>query len=248
MSGNIAPKLVTDRLLLYIDAANPNSYAGTGTIVNNLVFSETGSLINGVSFDPTNNGSFGFDGTNDKIDLGPRISALNLTYPFTIDLWVNVNATLNTTFTRGIFATSNITSISRYYGVSLQLGNTYNGTGNYVALLNVGNGVSAGTNGRRSFATNDEVIIGDQWCHVVGIITTGPDFKLYVNGQKKEGTLSGTGGALVWGSNTITEIGPSNAYNSILVGKVSNVKFYNKELSPQEVLQNYNATKTRYGL
>jgi hypothetical protein len=248
MAFHYSPKIVTDGLVLYLDAANTKSYTGSGTTVNNLSLPETGSLINGVIFDSSDNGYFNFDGTNDKIDLGPRISSLNLTYPFTIDVWVNINATLNTTSPRGIFSTSNTTSIIRYYGISLQLGNIYNGSGNYKVLLNVGNGVSAGTTGRRSFITNDEVIIGNQWCHIVGIINSGPTFKLYINGQEKPGTLSGDGGALVWGVNTITEIGSSNAYNEVLAGKVSNVKFYNSILTPNEILQNYNATKTRYGL
>jgi hypothetical protein len=217
-------------------------------MVNNLAFPETGSLVNGVIFDSADNGYFGFDGTNDKINLGPRISALNLTYPFTIDVWVNVNATLNTTTIRGIFSTSNTPTTIAYYGISLLLGNAFNGSGNYKAFLNVGNGISSGTTGRRSFITDDEVIIGNQWCHVVGVINSGPTFKIYINGQEKPGTLSGTGGALVWGVNTTTEVGPSNAFNEVLAGKVSNVKFYNSILTPTEILQNYNTTKTRYGL
>jgi hypothetical protein len=241
-------QIVKDKLILYLDGANPKSYISSATTVNNLAFPETGTLVNGVLFNNENKGYFTLDGTNDKIDFGTRISSLNLTFPFSVDLWINVNPTGNTTTTRGIFSTSNTPTTIAYYGVFIQLSNAYNGSGNYRLSLSVGNGVSPGTTGRLTLATSNEVLTGGTWCHVVGTIDSGPTFKIYVNGIERSGTLSGTGGGLNWGVNTTTEIGPSNAYNNILVGSVSNLKFYNKLLSQKEVLQNFNADKYRYNL
>jgi len=242
-------RIITDNLILYVDGANPRSYTSGSTTINNLVFNETGTLDNGVGYSTNNLGYFSFDGTDDKISFGTRISSLNLSYPFTVDLWINVNQTGNTTTSRGIFSTSNVPTISAYYGVTIQLASSYNGSGNYKVSIGVGNGVSAGSTGRRTLSTNDEVLIGGTWCHLVGTYDTGPTFKIYVNGVEKTGTLSGTGGALVWGTNTSTEIArTSGGYNNFLVGDVSNFKFYNKLLSQDEILSNFNATRSRFGV
>lgn len=244
-----AGRIITDGLLLYFDGANPRSYVSPLTTVDNLVFDETGTLDNGVTYNTNNKGFFTLDGTNDKISFGTRLSSLNLSYPFTVDLWINVNPTGNITTNRGVFSTSNVPTVSAYYGVTIQLGSSYNGSGNYKLSVGVGNGVSAGTTGRRTLLTNNEVLTGGTWCHVVATYDTGPTFKVYVNGVEKLGTLSGTGGGLVWGIGTFTEVGPSNGgYNNYLNGSVANLKFYNKLLSQADVLNNFNVTRSRFGV
>lgn len=242
--GNV----ITRNMLLYLDGANPRSYVGSGTNVVDLTgYNNIGSLENGVSFNSNNGGTFVFDGVDEKINFGTTLSSANLTYPFSIDFWIKVNPTGNTTTTRGIFATSN-SEVFAYFGISIQLGNAFNGSGNYKVFLNVGNGLSPGPTGRRSLNSDSEVLIGDVWTHVVGIFNTGPTFKIYINGSEVSGTVSGTGGVLNWGTNAKTELGPSNAFNNVLNGTVSNLKFYNTLLTPEEVLQNYNALKSRFGL
>ena len=57
--------IVSDGLVFYIDAANPRCYSGTGLTANGLVGGIGATLINGVGFTSSNNGSFIFDGTND---------------------------------------------------------------------------------------------------------------------------------------------------------------------------------------
>lgn len=243
--GNI----VTSSLLFYVDSANPKSYIGSGLKVNNLLYPETGDLTNGTSFSTQNKGVFTFDGVDDVINFGDRISSLNLTYPFTIDVWVNVDPTGNTVTNRGIFATSNTLTLTQYYGLALQLSSAYNGSGNYKVGVNVGNGLNPGSTGRRSYISNNEVLIGNTWCNVIATIDAGPTIKLYVNGTEVLGTYSGGGGALVWGTSKITNIGqPPGGYQYYLKGEVSIVRFYNKLLSQKEILQNFNVDKYRYNL
>ncbi len=55
-----AGRIVTDKLILYVDGANPNSYVSGSTKVNNLVLNESGNLDNGVSYTTNNLGYFGF--------------------------------------------------------------------------------------------------------------------------------------------------------------------------------------------
>lgn len=242
-------RIITDKLILCVDGANPNSYTPTSTTINNLVYNESGSLVNGVTYSTNKLGYFSFDGVDDKIAFDTRISSLNLTFPFSIDVWINVNPTGNTTTFRGIFTTSTTPTLTNYYGVWLQLASAYNGSGNYKVGVAVGNGVSPGSTGRRTFITDNELLTGNTWCHVVATINTGPTFKIYVNGVEGTGTLSGTGGVLVWGSGTNTEIGRSSGgYDYFLNGGISNLKFYNKLLTQDEILNNYNVTRIRFGV
>ena len=68
MATGYSPKIVTDGLVLYIDAANPKSYPGSGTTWSDLAGSNNGTLTNGPTFDSGNGGSISFDGSNDYID------------------------------------------------------------------------------------------------------------------------------------------------------------------------------------
>jgi hypothetical protein len=63
------PKIVTDDLVLCLDAANKRSYPGTGTTWTDLAGSNDGTLINGPTFDATNGGSIVLDGTNDFVSI-----------------------------------------------------------------------------------------------------------------------------------------------------------------------------------
>lgn len=62
-----SPRIVTDGLVLCLDAANARSYPGTGTTWNDLIGNFSGTATNGVSFTNDNAGSVFFDGTDEKI-------------------------------------------------------------------------------------------------------------------------------------------------------------------------------------
>ena len=60
--------IVTDGLILYLDAGDPSSYPGTGTDwYDQSGNSNDGTLVNGVSYDINDGGSLVFDGINDYI-------------------------------------------------------------------------------------------------------------------------------------------------------------------------------------
>jgi hypothetical protein len=90
MAFNYSPKIVTDGLVLYLDAANPKSYPGTGTAWNDISRGgNNGTLVNGPTFDSTNGGSIVFDGVNDYgINNTPNLPTGNITA--TICAWVYI--------------------------------------------------------------------------------------------------------------------------------------------------------------
>jgi hypothetical protein len=93
MAVNTRNSIVTNGLVLYLDAANRISYVSGSTAWNDMSgFSNNGTLVNGPTFNTGDGGSIVFDGVNDYITLGTQ----NLiSTDFTINLWFN--ATTNTT-------------------------------------------------------------------------------------------------------------------------------------------------------
>ena len=112
-----SPQIVRDGLVLYLDAANPKSYPGSGTTFDLTKNSNNGSLINGVGFTDTDNGAFIFDGVNDYINTSYKIiSGTSSVQPISIDFFIKPDSTQG--------ATSNAPNIlgSAYYsGFGLQM-------------------------------------------------------------------------------------------------------------------------------
>ena len=72
MATFYSPRIVTDGLVLHLDAGNRRSYVSGSTIWTDLVNnSRTGSLVNGPTFDSSNQGSIVFDGVNENVDYFP---------------------------------------------------------------------------------------------------------------------------------------------------------------------------------
>ena len=85
MGISAGPSGVSDGLVFQLDAANLRSYTGTGLTANGLVSGIGGTLVNGVGFTSSNNGSFFFDGTNDYIPIGSLGTFYN---QGTISFWI----------------------------------------------------------------------------------------------------------------------------------------------------------------
>ena len=84
-----SPKIITNGLVLYLDAGNSLSYPGSGTIWTDLSRSQvSGSLLNGPTYNSANNGSIVFDGSNDYVDCGNN-SSLNAPDEITLSAWIN---------------------------------------------------------------------------------------------------------------------------------------------------------------
>jgi hypothetical protein len=76
------PRIVTDGLVLCLDAADSNSYPGSGTTWYDLSGNgSNGTLVNGVGFDSANGGSLSFDGSNDYVNA-PLTKSISCTFSF----------------------------------------------------------------------------------------------------------------------------------------------------------------------
>jgi len=221
------PKIVSSGLVLCLDAANKLSYAGTGTTWTDLSGnSNTGTLTNGPTFSAGNMGSIVYDGVDDYIS-GTNNSSLQLLNDLTIGAWVKLGSGGNAN--QGIFEKMVNTGYSGY-GITRQ--------DDYFKFWTGSSGTFAYTNSNITYSS------GNNWYYVVGRRMAGNN-RLFINSilqtDSQSPPLSDSGEVYVIGRYY------SNIANYYFVGNIAHVFTYNRALSAIEILQNYNATKSRFG-
>jgi hypothetical protein len=221
------PKIITNGLVLYLDAANRNSYPGSGTTWTDLSGNNNnGTLTNGPTFNASNMGSIVFDGTNDYIYRSSLNNFNSSTY--TILLWgkfVSVSSS-GILFNLGRSSGDADTEAQLYYNNSRLVYWDYAGSIAFNFIQ------SSGT-----LSTNVY--------QYLGFTKNSTNGTFYINGYS-----SGTGTA-AFDANISTNdftIG-ADIRDSInyVNGNISQFLLYNRVLTASEVLQNYNATKSRFG-
>lgn len=216
-------------LMLYLDAANIKSYIGSGTSWVDLSGNSiNGTLVNTPAFNSGSGGNFVFNGTNTHI-ISPENSTLNTQTP-SVEVWIKTNS-LNQ---NGFFFEKG--QVNTQYSL-FQEGS------NLVWRQNI-----SGVGALSLYATTSNYINTSNWAQVVGTYTSGTR-RLYVNGELvASDTQSGTISTNANGSS----IGVYGGYNGgrgyYYNGSIGIIRVYNKVLSPEDVLQNYNTTKSRFDL
>jgi hypothetical protein len=206
--------------VLYLDAANTKSYVSGSTTWNDISRGgNTGTLVNGPTFNSGNGGSIVFDGVDDGVNLISTITLGNGNW--TISMWAYANS-FPSNFGR-LISNNNSGPVSNAFGMASgkisyhsylvswtqQLGNT---------TLNVGN-----------------------WYNLIWVNTSG-SMVMYVNGVADSNSFT----------STTSNGGPINCigknWANSFSGRVATTQIYNRALTQTEITQNFNATKTRFGL
>ena len=220
------PSYVTDGLVLNLDAGNLNSYDGSGVTWSDLAQDGNDGTINGATY--TSNNSFDFDGSNDHINLTSHSSEFDFgTGNFSAEAWVK--GSVNGDF-RCIFW--------HHYDPGFTLITTYGQSPNGAVRFWLGGTV---VNGNTS-------ILDNTWHHVI-VTRDGATVTIYVDGAQDASSSAFSGKSA---TTTIAQaaIGQYNvSYTSYpFDGEISVVRIYEKTLTAEEALINFNATKTRFGL
>ena len=225
------PDTVTDGLVLSLDAANKKSYPGSGTAWNDLSGNAiNGTLTNGPVFSSDNVGIIDFDGSNDYIQLQSNGTGTFNNQIFSLGMWFKVDslASYNVLFSYDYTAHS-----APHYATHLRLETSG-------AIRFHWNNGSA----NRSMFTGAGVIVADTWYNIYITFKSGKQ-QLFINGTVIHSTtLPDT----ITFYNQEVWIGRSNFSSGYTNGKITLFNYYNRELSAAEVVQNYNATKSRFGL
>lgn len=220
---NSAPfgSIVTDGLVLNLDATNINSYPGSGTTwTDTSRYNNSGTLINGPTFlRERGRGSIVFDGVDDYVS-----GSLQTISSWTMSLW---------------YLSRNISSALVYYPFSCTTG----GNG-----LGFGGTFNASTqnrwyffDGTNTFSNNNTSIVINSWYNLV-VTKVSTSYNLYTNGNL---SLNGTGVDLSCTQYNLGRRGDNTWYVN---GNIASAQIYNKALTSTEVQQNFNALKSRFGL
>ena len=216
------PRAVTNGLLICVDPANISSYSGTGLTARGLVSGIGSTLVNGIGFSSSNSGTFILDGTNDYIN--GDTTSFDLTGDLSAEVWFNLSAT----------AGDWVRLIGKGDVSNRTFGFWYNNTEQCFLFQRYGttNNVSS---------TYSITVQTNIWYHVL-VTSNGSTHKLYLNGADVQ-TQTGSGPFLSSTSTLKVGYGEIHTYHN---GRIGLYRIYNRALTAQEVLQNYNATKKRY--
>ena len=236
MAGRISylGGIVRNGLVLNLDAAKVDSYPKTGINWNDISGNgNNGTLVNGPTFSSGNGGSIIFDGTNDYISLGTSIpTSLRIGQSdFTIDFWVYTNGTST-------------------YAICGNL-NDANGDGSYWVILNSTytglHTVQFGTTAVSSkFGTTTLPI--NTWTNIT-LSRISNVLTCYINASVYGSTATSANFTGNYNTDYLLGISKTNSlFNTYrLNGRLSLLRIYNGiGLTSTQVLQNYNATKSRY--
>lgn len=226
------PHVVTDGLVFWLDAANPRSYPGSGTVWNDMSGNNnSGSLTNGPTFSSANNGSIVFDGTNDYVsaDKNVFLQLSGISTNFTIELWIYMSYYTAYSDLIGINVSGQVSS------VSFKLANGYLSFGDWQIAQSYYTQV-----------TSSVQVPTNQWIQAV-FTKLGTVGSLYQN-YNIVGSSTITN-ATITDLSENTGIAGRRTGGVFFPGRISTIRIYNnKALSQAEVKQNYDALKGRYNL
>jgi hypothetical protein len=223
---------VTSNLIAYYDPASTASYPGTGTTLTDLSGNGlTGTMSNITYTDPY----FTYNGTNATTSVADNALLEPGAGDFTLEAWVYYSAISGSS--RAIMSkTDGGNSADWSYGLrTSSAGATY---------LEVGNGTTSTTSPSYTVTTG-------QWYHIVGVWTNvaANSLELYVNGASQGSnshsfaSVKNSTRPLFFGS-----FDGGATFGQWFNGRMGATRMYNSALTGAQVLQNYNADRSTYGV
>lgn len=219
--------LSNSSLVLHLDAGNPLSYSGSGTTWNDLSGNGSHVTLTSTSYNNANGGSIVFDGTSSYANFNANIGTTNTV---TVEMWVKTNSL-------------NAPTGVMYFGFNKYDAWTANGHVGY----NTAGGDLYGISSSRVTSLGIE----GAWKHLVFVMnaTSKTNNKIYVNGVsetigQQQGAFSSINANFNSGAGRIS--GWLSDQSWLINMNLASFKIYNRELSTQEITNNFNSTKQRF--
>jgi hypothetical protein len=236
---NYTGGLITEGLVLNLDAAKRDSYPGSGTLWRDLSGNgNNGTLTNGPTFSGIGKqASIVFDGVDDYVK-STAVNGTGIMNPTLYGEVISVNIWSRSTSTRG---SQYVITTGAYTGVV---------TG-FTFIVN--DGGTSGTDfigirtSTKAYVYSSNFVSLNEWVNAC-FTTDGTNMYIYKNGILI-GTILGVSVGSGESNNAGLQIsGPNNTSGFLFVGRIPITQIYNRALSAAEVLQNFNALKGRYGI
>ena len=216
--------IVTTGLQLYLDAGRTSSYPGTGTAWTDLSGNgRNGTLTNGPTYSSANGGSIVFDGTNDFVQCSGSLTATAATFV----IWLRRNGPQDD-FDGIIYSRSaNATGLS-FFGTTNKISYTWN-------------------NAVNTYTWDSGLTIPDlTWCMVaVSVTSTSATAYLCQSGgiTSATNTVSHTSTVL-----DDVKLAQDDLGGRFFNGSIAIAQLYNTALSAEQVSQNFQADRARFGV
>ena len=225
-----SPLIVTDGLTFYLDAANTKSYSGTGNTVLNIASTSAigATKTAGIAFSSTSAPTF--VATADSNYLLSDYTLASGT-SFTVCMW----------FKR----------VGNSYWTALFGNEVWNSGTGYVAMLTNANSITFTRGGAEELNYSDAGFASSNFNFYAFVKNpSGSNSFIYINGvQVASGSISNVAISKPFVFNTRWEnTGASPSTGDSRESQFAQMYVYNRALTASEIVQNYNATKRRYGL
>jgi hypothetical protein len=208
--------------VLNLDAANPKSYPGSGTTWTDLsVGKKNATLVGGIVYNTNNNGVMTFDGVDDRVDVAGSVLAK------TIIAWIKLSTAAG--------------------GDYIVYGLDANGSDNWFGV-NANKVVFHGTEFAdiNNFTFSGTTTLNTTNYYQIAATIAGDTATIYLNGQQ-ENTTTRAFTIAAW--NTAPTIGRRGSISQRwFPGDIACVQVYDTVLSPNEIRQNFNATRGRFAV
>jgi hypothetical protein len=231
-----APDPITENLVSYYDPSNSASYPGTGTTITNLAVPALPGTMSNITYtDPY----FSYNGTSSQISIADNAALEPGAGDWTMEAWFRITAFGSSQVVLGKFDNG---GAAQHVGYSIRL----NTTGNLFAQLGSGSGAGATLFVN---STNYQTVI-NTWYQVVYVFTNvaANSLETYINGSSI-GSVAHSLASILNTTNPLY-LGSYNGgeFPQWLTGSTGVVRLYNAALTASQVLQNYNADRSKYGL
>jgi len=229
-----ASVVTTSNLVLHYDPSNLSSYPGSGTTINDL----SGNDLNGTMSNITYTSPyFTYNGSSSQISVADNAALEPGSGDWTVEVWVNQSVAGNDVVLGKFNAGGLTTNVG--YSIRTTASTFY---GQY--------GSGAGSGSTLFVNSTNHTATLNTWYQIVYVFTNvaANTFQTFVNGVSI-GTVNHSLASIL---NTTTNlyIGSYNngEYAQWFDGKIGITRLYSSALTSTEVLNNYNADKSKYGL
>jgi hypothetical protein len=213
-------------LVLHLDAGNNSSYNGSGTTWHDLSGNGSNVTLSNTTYNSSNGGSIVFNGTSSYADFNAAIGGTNVV---TVEMWVKTNSLTSPT--------------GMYFGFNLYDVWSYGG--------NIGYNTSAGDQYGVTSSQIDYLGVVGNWRHLVFVMYAGSNTsnKIYINAESQTmtqivGTFGNATSTFYSGNGRISGWRYDGSWKMNM--QLASFKIYNRELTSQEIRNNFNAQSSRF--
>ena len=228
--------IVRDGLILYIDAANKESYPGSGATVTDLIEDNKTTADSSPTFNSS--GYWEFDTPSDDFIFSINPLYENSVTSFTLSTWINVTLSDHNGSVGAIVATAPGADPSGggFWIAYDDRGGTHSPGEGIAWNCKTASGFQRGKSGNNTISNNT-------WHNVTLVLNN--QVTLYIDGVSSTNRTVDNSGNYSRVNNEFS-IGSIDDSSFDYIGLLSNVILYNRGLSASEVAQNYNALKNRF--